>query len=110
LIVDSGKEGVPISAEDFEYLQVIGQLISAIVGRTDLIQQLMESCHRQEAILMEAAHNFRNSIVIIGGFSRRIAKLAEETEMAENAMDLQEEVKALETYFAEFEKYMNLRT
>jgi signal transduction protein with GAF and PtsI domain len=110
LIVDSGKEGVPISAEDFEYLQVIGQLISAIVGRTDLIQQLMESCHRQEAILMEAAHNFRNSIVIIGGFSRRIAKLAKETEMAENAMDLQEEVKALETYFAEFEKYMNLRT
>jgi hypothetical protein len=59
---------------------------------------------------MEAAHNFRNSIVIIGGFSRRIAKLAEATEMAENAMDLQEEVKALETYFAEFEKYMNLRT
>jgi hypothetical protein len=36
--------------------------------------------------------------------------LAEATEMAENAMDLQEEVKALETYFAEFEKYMNLRT
>ena len=110
LIVDSGKEDVPISAEDFEYLQVIGQLISAIVGRTDLIQQLMESCRRQESILMEAAHNFRNSIVIIGGFSRRIAKLAEETEMAENAMDLQEEVKALETYFAQFEKYMNLST
>jgi hypothetical protein len=110
LIVDSGKEGVPISAEDFEYLQVIGQLISAIVGRTELIQQLMESCRRQEAILMETAHNFRNNIVIIGGFSRRIAKLAEGTEMAENAMDLQEEVKALEVHFAEFEKYMNLKT
>lgn len=110
LIVDSGKEDVPISTEDFEYLQVIGQLISAIVGRKELIQQLMESCHRQEAILMETAHNFRNSIVIIGGFSRRIAKLAEGTEMAENAMDLQMEVKTLEEHFAEFEKYMNLET
>ena len=110
LIVDSGKEGVPISADDFEYLQVIGQLISAIFGRTDLIHQLMQSCHRQEAILMEAAHNFRNSIAIIGGFSRRIAKLAEETEIMENARDLQKEVKTLEAHFAEFEKYMNLST
>jgi signal transduction protein with GAF and PtsI domain len=110
LIVDSGKEGVPISAEDFEYLQVIGQLISAIVGRTELIRQLMESCRRQESILMETAHNFRNNIAIIGGFSRRIAKLAEDTELAENAMDLQDEVKALEVHFAEFEKYMNLKT
>jgi two-component sensor histidine kinase len=109
LIVDSGKEGDPISAEDFEYLQVIGQLISAIVGRKELIQQLMESCRRQEAILMESAHKFRNSIAIIGGFSRRIARLAEKTEVAKNAMDLQEEVKALETYFAKFEKYMNLK-
>ena len=110
LIVDSGKEGVPISAEDFEYLQVIGQLISAIVGRKELIQQLMESCHRQEAILMEAAHNFRNNILIIGGFSRRIAKLAKNTEIAENAIDLEREVGDLEKHFAEFEKYMNLKT
>jgi hypothetical protein len=107
LIVDSGKEGVPVSAEDFEYLQVIGQLISAVVGRTELIQKLMESCRRQEAILMETAHNFRNNIAIIGGFSRRIAKLAQDTELAENAMDLQDEAKALEVHFAEFEKYMN---
>jgi hypothetical protein len=110
LIVDSGKENVPISAEDFEYLQVIGQLISAIIGRTDLVQRLMDSCRRQEDILTETAHNFRNNIVIIGGFSRRIARLAEDTEMAKNAIDLQEEVKALEAHLAEFEKYMNLKT
>jgi hypothetical protein len=110
LIVDSGKEGVPISAEDFEYLQVIGQLISAIVGRKELIQKLMQSCRRQEAILMEAAHNFRNSIVIIGGFSRRIVKLTENTEIAKTARDLQEEVRDLEKHFAEFEKNINLET
>jgi signal transduction protein with GAF and PtsI domain len=110
LIVDSGKEGIPISTEDFEYLQVIGQLISAIVGRTELIQQLMESCRRQEAILMETAHNFRNSIAIIGGFSRRIAKLAQKTEVTKNATDLWKEVQTLETHFAEFEKYMNIKT
>lgn len=110
LIVDSGKEDIPVSPEDFEYLQVIGQLISAVVGRRDLIQQLMASCRRQEAILMETAHNFRNSIVIISGFSRRIAKLAKNTEMVENALDLLQEVQALEKHFAEFEKYMNLKT
>lgn len=107
LIVDSGKEGVPISEKDFEYLQVIGQLISAIVGRKELIKQLMLSCRRQEAILMDAAHNFRNDILVIGGFSRRIAKLAENTELAKTAQDLQEEVRDLEKHFAEFEKYMS---
>jgi hypothetical protein len=109
LIVDSGKEGLPISPEDFEYLQVIGQLIGAIVGRAELVEQLMASCRRQEAILMETAHNFRNRIAAIGGFSRRIARLAQDTELAENSKDLQEEVVALEGHLSEFEKYMSLQ-
>src|SRR4030067_3556441 len=37
LIVDSGKEGVPISAEDFEDLKVIGELIGAAVGKAELL-------------------------------------------------------------------------
>jgi GAF domain-containing protein len=110
LIVDSGQEHVPISTEDFEYLQVIGQLISAVVGRSDLIRQLMTSCRRQEAILVETVHNFRNSIAVIGGFSRRIAKLADNAETAEKARHLEEEVKVLEAHVAEFEKYMNAPT
>jgi GAF domain-containing protein len=109
LIVDSGKEGVPISPEDFEYLQVIGQLIGAIVGRAELVEQLMASCRRQEAILMETAHNFRNRIAAIGGFSRRISRLAQDTELAETATHLQEEVVALEGHLSEFEKYMSLQ-
>jgi hypothetical protein len=110
LIVDSGKENVPISSEDFEYLQVIGQLISAILGRGELIQQLTTSCRRQEAILMQTAHNFRNSIVVIGGFSRRIAKLARDTDLATEATHLYEEVKALEVHLTEFERHMSLKT
>jgi hypothetical protein len=110
LIVDSGQDGAPISKEDFEYLQVIGQLISAIVGRSELIQQLMTSCRRQEAILMQTAHNFRNSIAVIGGFSERIAHLAQDTELAVKATHLHEEVETLEAHVAEFENYMSLKT
>lgn len=110
LIVDSGKEETPISEEDFQYLQVIGQLISAIIGRAKLVQQLMTSCNRQESILMETTHNFRNRIVVIGGFSRQIAQMAQGTELAEKAMLLQKEVKELESHLAVFEKYMSLKT
>jgi len=110
LIVDSGAEGVPISADNFEYLQVIGQLISALVGRSELVQQLMTSCRRQEEILMQTADSFRNSIAIIGGFSRRVARLAEDTLLAADASHLYEEVKLLEAHLAEFERHMNLKT
>ncbi len=110
LIVDSGRNGAPISNDDFEYLQVIGELISAIIGRADLVGQLMTSCRRQEAILMETAHNFRNRIAVIGGFSRRIANLAKGAELADKAKHLNEEVTALEAHLAQFEKYMSLKT
>ncbi len=108
LIVDSGTEETPISDEDFQYLQVIGQLISAVIGRAKLIQQLMTSCSRQESILMETTHNFRNRIVVIAGFCRQIARMANGTELAEKAMILQKEVKALESHLAVFEKYMSM--
>jgi len=106
LIVDSGQEGRPISEEDFEYLQVIGQLVSAILGRAELIKQLMTSCRRQETILSQTVHNFRNSIDIIGVFSRRISQLAKDPELASKATHLHEEVTILEAHVAEFEKYM----
>jgi hypothetical protein len=110
LIVDSGPAGEPIPEEDFEYLQVIGELISAILGKAELIQRLMTSCGRQEAILMETAHNFRNSIAVIGGFALRVAQLAVDTELAEKATHLHEEVKRLESHLAVFEKCMSLKS
>jgi hypothetical protein len=109
LIVDSGKEGTPISPQDFEYLQVIGELISAIAGRAELTHQLMTSCSRQESILMETAHNFRNSIAMIGGFSRRIVKLTKDKELIEEARRLYDQVMILEAQLADFEKNMSLK-
>ncbi len=110
LIVDSGKEGAPISPQDFEYLQLIGELISAIAGRAELTHQLMASCSRQENILMETAHNFRNSIMVIGGFSRRIIKLSKNEELAKEAKLLYDQVMILEKQLADFEKYMSLKS
>ena len=109
LVVDSGELGEPIQEEDFEYLQVIGELVSAILGRAELVRQLTASCRRQEDILMETAHNFRNSIAVIGGFAQRVAQLAKDTALADKATHLREEVKTLEGHLAEFEKYMSLK-
>ncbi len=109
LIVDSGAAKEPIPAEDFEYLQVIGELIGAILGRAELTRQLNTTCRRQEDILMETAHNFRNSIAVIGGFAQRVAQLAKDTALADNATHLYEQVKTLEGHLAEFEKYMSLK-
>lgn len=107
LIVDSGQEGTPISTEEFEYLQVIGHLLGAIIGRAHLIKLLMTSCQRQETILLETAHNFRNRIVAIAGLSRRIAKAAKGTELEEKAKRLIEEVEHLEANLSVFERYMS---
>jgi hypothetical protein len=62
LIVDSGKEGVPISGEDFEYLKVIGELIGAAVGKAELTEQLMESYRRKEVMVKETAHILNFSV------------------------------------------------
>ncbi len=58
---------------------------------------------------METVHNFRNSIAVIGGFSQRVAQLAADTELADKATHLYEEVKTLEGHVAVFENYMSLK-
>src|SRR4030042_6296856 len=73
LLVDSGKKGVPISGEDFEYLKVIGELMGAAVGKAELSDQLIESYRKKEAMVKQTADAFRNRITVIGTISRRIA-------------------------------------
>lgn len=108
LIVDSGKEGVPISAEDFDYLKVIGELIGAAVGKAELSGQLIESYRKKEAMVKQTADAFRNRITIIGTISRRIARLAKDPALARDAELLYGEIRSLESHLERFEKYIEI--
>jgi len=108
LIVDSGKKGLPISDEDFEYLKVVGELIGAAVGKAELTEQLIEVYKRKEIMVRETAHVFRNRITAIGGFSHRIVQLAKNTDLAKEARMVYEEVQALEAQLERFEKYIGI--
>jgi len=108
LIVDSGKEGVPISEGEFEYLKVVGELIGAAAGKAELVEQLVESYRMKEAMVREAVHVLRNATVAIGGFARRIAQLAKNTDLAQAARSVLEEAQALEVYLERFEKYIKI--
>ena len=106
LIVDCGKKGTPVSAEDFEYLKVVGELIGAAVGKAELAEQMVESFRRKEAMVKETSHAFRNRISAIGGFSHRIAELAKDKDLADEARALYQEVQLLESHLEQFEKYL----
>ena len=106
LIVDSGREGVPISSEDFEYLKVIGELIGSATGKAELVEKLELSNRRKEAMVRETAHAFRNRIAAIGILSRRIGELAKKTDLAHGARMLHREAQQCEGHLERFEKYM----
>jgi GAF domain-containing protein len=108
LIVDSGREGVPISAEDFEYLKVVGELIGAAAGKAELVEQLEELYRTKEAMVRETAHAFRNRITAIGILSRRIARFAKDTDLAHEARMLYSEVQELQVHLVRFEKYIGI--
>jgi len=106
LIVDSGKMGMPVSDEDFEYLKVVGELIGAAIGKAELTEQFIDSYKRKEIMVRETAHAFRNRIAAIGGFSRRIAELARDKDLANEAKMIYHEVQLLESHLEQFEKYI----
>ncbi len=108
LIVDSGKDGVPISGEDFEYLKVIGELIGAAVGKAELSEQLIESYRKKEVMVRQTADAFRNRITSIGTISRRITRLTKDPALAQDAEMLYKEIQSLETHLERFEKYIEV--
>jgi len=107
LIVDCGKEGGPVSDEEFEYLKIVGELIGAAAGKAELVDELLESYRRKEAMVKETAHNFRNRIAAIGGLSRRLARQAKGPVMKE-ARKVFQEAQAMEGHLERFEKYMGI--
>jgi hypothetical protein len=106
LVVDSGKEEVPISEEDFEYLKVIGEITGAAVGKAQLTDQLIESYRKKEAMVKQTADAFRNRITVIGTVSRRVARLVKDPALAKDAEILHQEIKSLESHVEQFEKYV----
>jgi GAF domain-containing protein len=108
LIVDSGKKGVPISSEDFDYLKVIGELIGAAVGKAELSEQLIESYRKKEAMVKQTADAFRNRITTIGTISRRMARLTKDPALAQDAEILYQEIQSLESHLERFEKYTEI--
>ncbi len=108
LIVDCGKEGGPVSDEEFEYLKIVGELIGAAAGKAELVGQLIESTRRKEAMVKETAHNFRNRIAAIGGLSRRLARQARGPLAGKEARKVFQEAQALETHLERFEKYLGI--
>ena len=106
LIVDSGKKGMPVSGEDFEYLKVVGELIGAAAGKAELTEQLIESYKRKKIMVRGTAHAFRNRITAIGGFSHRIAELAKDKNLTDEARLLYQEVQRMESHLEQFEKYL----
>lgn len=108
LIVDCGREGRPISDEEFEYLKVVGELIGAAAGKAELVDQLIESYRRKEAMVRETAHNFRNRIAAIGGLSRRLTRQARGSIVRKEARKVFQEVQAMEGHLERFEKYLGI--
>lgn len=106
LILDSGKKGIPISDEEFEYLKLVGELIGGAIGKAELTEQLIESYKRKEVMVRETAHAFRNRLTAIGGFSRRMVQLAKNTNLSRKAKKVYEEVQPLEKQLERFEKYL----
>ena len=106
LIVDSGKRGAPVSAEDFEYLKDVGGLVGAAIGKAELIGKLEECYRGKEAMVMDTVDAFRNRIAAIGAISRRMERMAHSTALAEEARVLIKEVRVLENHLGEFEKYL----
>jgi hypothetical protein len=109
LIVDSGKEGSPVTTEDFEYLKAVGELIGAAVGKGELLGELVKCNREKEAMVKETVDSFRNRVATIGTISQRIERLAENTRLTEEAKLLHKEVQALETHLERFEKYGDTR-
>jgi len=72
LVVDSGREHIAITEDEFRYLLIMTDLIGETVGKADLVQELIESYENREELVKATAHFLRNRFMVIGGFARRL--------------------------------------
>lgn len=92
LVVDAGDSPEPIQYRDFHYLQVVGMLVSEILGRFILLERIHKIQREKDEIVQEVAHIVRNRFTIIGGFARRLKRIVQEPEAGQSAQIILEEV------------------
>jgi signal transduction histidine kinase len=96
LVVDSGKEQAPITEEEFEYLQIMADLIGEAVGKTVLVRDLIRSYEKREEASKSLAHFLRNRFMVIGGFARRLLKKTDNKEIKGYAETIAREIAEME--------------
>lgn len=96
LVVDSGKEQPPITEEEFEYLQIMADLIAEAVGKAELVRELIRSYEKREEASKSLTHFLRNRFMVIGGFARRLLKKADNKEIKRYAKTIAREIEEME--------------
>lgn len=106
LVVDSGKEQAPITEDEFEYLQIMADLIAEAVGKTVLVSELIRSYEKREEASMSLAHFLRNRFMVIGGFARRLLKKADDDDIKRYAETIAEEIGEMERSLRSLEEVL----
>jgi signal transduction histidine kinase len=96
LVVDSGREQTPVSEEEFEYLQIMADLIAEAVGKAELVRELILSYEKREEAAKSLTHFLRNRFMVIGGFARRLLKKADDGEVQGYAETIAREIEEME--------------
>lgn len=96
LVVDSGREQAPITEDEFEYLQIMADLIAEAVGKTVLVSELIRSYEKREEASKSLAHFLRNRFMVIGGFARRLLKKADDDDIKRYAETIATEIGEME--------------
>ena len=108
LVVDSGKEQAPITEEEFEYLQIMANLIAEAVGKTGLVRELIHSYEMREEASRSLAHFLRNRFMVIGGFSRRLLKKTDSKELKGYAETIAKEIDEMEKSLQALEEMLQV--
>jgi hypothetical protein len=74
LVVDAGNSPKPLHDRDFQFVVILGLLISEILQRSVLLEKIQVTQREKDRMAGEVSHVFRNRFTIIGGFARKLRR------------------------------------
>jgi signal transduction histidine kinase len=92
LVVDAGDALEPIEERDFQYLEVVGMLITEILDRSNLIEKIQAIQREKDRMAREVSHIFRNRFTVIGGLALRLSRALSEPSLKRWAKIIVQEV------------------